>query len=283
MTRYAYVHRIYGQPHLPTVGNDPIPSEKPTYPIRFLVQGCPPVYTHAPTPTPNPQIHAGSVNGPPSPSKISTRMEEGTSVLFEQHCNSEGEEELSEVEADVVFQFQKLAMGRDKETDNQEDLGEGLDVDTESDQEGSDYTSDYIPTSIQGSHGHARVSNLSKTFMHKKGTKDISEGRKRNKTILSYEFCPLPHCPSILRLLTKHFCQHPLLPERHGEPRTSDLIYRDAVLETYLYCKNNHLCEVWAYLWTNWYAPDKWKLWAQSAHPHAIPQKRMAMVVEAMW
>src|SRR5258708_19043869 len=53
--------------------------------------------------------------------------------------------------------------------------------------------------------------------------------------------------------------------------------------EMYLHCSNNHLREVWGYLWTNWYTPDKWKLWARSAHPHAIPQKRTTMVVEAMW
>ena len=29
--------------------------------------------------------------------------------------------------------------------------------------------------------------------------------------------------------------------------------------------------------------PDKWKLWAQSAYPYAIPWKQTTMVVEAMW
>ena len=51
----------------------------------------------------------------------------------------------------------------------------------------------------------------------------------------------------------------------------------------YRHCKNNNLRDVWAYLWTNWYAPAKWGLWARSAYPKAIPRKRTTMVVEAMW
>ena len=151
------------------------------------------------------------MNGPLSLSEISTEMEEGPSVPFEWHCDSEGEDELSAVGADVVFQIWKLGMACDKEMDNQRDLGEDLDGDIESDQEGSDDRSDYTPTNIQGSHGHAGASNSSETFMHKKGAKDISEEHRKKNTILAYKFCPLLHCLSILCLLTKPFCQH-LLP-----------------------------------------------------------------------
>ena len=210
-------------------------------------------------------------------------MEEGPSVSFEQHRDGEDEEELSEVDADVVFQveeleMEELEMERDEKTGDQEDLGEDWEVDNESDQEGSDYGSDYIPTKIQGSHGragvsrrHTRASNSSKTFMRKQGTKDSFEGGRQKNRNLAYEFCPPAHRRSILRLLTKHFCLHPLLPERHGQPRTSYQTHRDSVHEMYLHCKNNHLREVWAYLWTNWYSPNKWKLWARSAYPNAIP------------
>ncbi|KAI0665773.1 hypothetical protein C8Q78DRAFT_1198967, partial [Trametes maxima] len=51
----------------------------------------------------------------------------------------------------------------------------------------------------------------------------------------------------------------------------------------YLHCERNNLCEVWAYLWNSWYAPDRWKLWARSAYEQAIPRKRTTMVVEALW
>ena len=215
-------------------------------------------------------------------------MEEGPSVPIEQPWDSEGEAEICEVETDVLFQAEDLAMERDEETkDENEDSGE--DSDTDADEDDDDRNEpNYIPNSIRGSRGHASVSrkhagvsNSSGTFMRK--TKDSCERGKQKKRHLAYEFCPLPHRPSILRLLTKHFCQHPLLPERHGQPRTAEHIHRDSVYEMYLHCKNNHLREVWAYLWTNWYTPDKWKLWARSAHPHAIPRKRTTMVVEAMW
>ena len=40
----------------------------------------------------------------------STRVEEGTSFTFEQPWDSEGEEELSNVEADMLVQVANLAM-----------------------------------------------------------------------------------------------------------------------------------------------------------------------------
>ena len=79
------------------------------------------------------------MNGPPSPTEISTRMDEGPPVPFEQHWDIAGEDELSEVEADMIFQAQKLAVERDAGTDDQEDLSEDSDVDYERDQESSDY------------------------------------------------------------------------------------------------------------------------------------------------
>ena len=98
-----------------------------------------------------------------------------------------------------------------------------------------------------------------------------------------YQFCPPPHRVTILRLFGKHASQHPLLPERHGQPRTSELIYRDAVQEMYQHCEANRLCEVWAYLWQSWYSPSKWKLWARSANGTSIPVHRTTMMVESLW
>ncbi|KIJ52335.1 hypothetical protein M422DRAFT_83352, partial [Sphaerobolus stellatus SS14] len=98
-----------------------------------------------------------------------------------------------------------------------------------------------------------------------------------------YLFCPAEHRLSILRLFTKHHAQHPLLPERHGQTRTAEQIYEDAVLEMYTHCTRNRLTEVWAYMWNCWYSPTKWLLWARSAYPTAIPRKRTTMIVEAVW
>lgn len=98
-----------------------------------------------------------------------------------------------------------------------------------------------------------------------------------------YVFCLLPHRVTILRLFAKHASQHSLLPERHGEHRTAEHIRRDAVTEMYHHCERNHLCEVWAYLWNNWYAPNRWPLWARSSHEMSVPRHRTTMMVEALW
>lgn len=99
----------------------------------------------------------------------------------------------------------------------------------------------------------------------------------------SYQFCPPTHRVAILRLFAKHACQHPLLPDRHGRPRSSHDIRRDAVAEIYWHCHRNNLTEVWAYLWNNWYARDRWSLWARSSHPTCISNHRTTMMVEALW
>ncbi|KIJ47713.1 hypothetical protein M422DRAFT_163578, partial [Sphaerobolus stellatus SS14] len=99
----------------------------------------------------------------------------------------------------------------------------------------------------------------------------------------SYVFCPAPHRLPILHLFAKHHVLHPNLPERHTSSCTATEIHTDAVLEMYTHCKRNNLLEVWAYMWNCWYCTPKWKLWARSAYPGAIPRKRTTMIVEALW
>ncbi|KAI0676271.1 hypothetical protein C8Q78DRAFT_1073099 [Trametes maxima] len=111
---------------------------------------------------------------------------------------------------------------------------------------------------------------------------DPSETGGRSKRP-NYQFCPAAHRLPLLRLYTKHACQHTLLPERHGQPRSAADIHRDAVSEMYNHCKRNNLNEVWAYMWNSWYKPDRWKLWARSAYAQSIPRKRTTMIVEALW
>ncbi|KAI0824106.1 hypothetical protein BC628DRAFT_1379831 [Trametes gibbosa] len=73
-------------------------------------------------------------------------------------------------------------------------------------------------------------------------------------------FCPIEHRIRLIRIWSKHACQHSL---RH--------------------CKTNNLTEVWAYLWNSWYRKDRWKLWARSAYEASIPRKRTTMIVESLW
>ncbi len=100
-----------------------------------------------------------------------------------------------------------------------------------------------------------------------------------------YIFCPAPHRKQLLKLITKHFCLHPLFPEpdSNNQPHTSVSIRHNAVYEMYVFCHVRGLTEVWGYLWTSWYAPQKWKLWARSLEPDRISRLRTTMTVEKHW
>ena len=64
-----------------------------------------------------------------SPPEDLIRMEDGSSVPIEQYWDSEGEDEINEVEVDILFKAQELAMERDKATeDENEDSGEDSDI-----------------------------------------------------------------------------------------------------------------------------------------------------------
>jgi hypothetical protein len=97
----------------------------------------------------------------------------------------------------------------------------------------------------------------------------------------TYVFCPAPHRKTILHLFTKHFCQHPLFPERDGAQSAAE-IHTNAVMEMYLFCRQRGLREVWGYLWSSWYAPKMWKLWSRSSSPF-VSCLRTTMNVENFW
>ena len=138
---------------------------------------------------------------------------------------------------------------------------------------------DYTPDSM--------ASTLAQGYDDTPAKPDASEPTppqpKRRKKKDDYAFCPAPHRLSLLRLFAKHASQHSLLPERHGQPRTKEQIREDAIREMYNHCHMNRLCEVWAYLWNNWYSKDKWHLWARSANANSIPVHRTTMIVESLW
>lgn len=110
----------------------------------------------------------------------------------------------------------------------------------------------------------------------------FEEGETKSKDP-NYVFCPAPHRPKVLQLFTEHYCRHPIFLSRHdGLPHTAAQIREKAVQEMYLHCKRNSLAEVWAYMWTNWYAPKKWVLWARSSSAH-LSRLRTTMTVENHW
>ncbi|KAF5330152.1 hypothetical protein D9611_010589 [Ephemerocybe angulata] len=111
----------------------------------------------------------------------------------------------------------------------------------------------------------------------------FEDGEKSVPRSANYTFCPAPHRRQLLRLFTSHFCQHPLFYERHEQEKwTSTKIRTNAVKEMYQFCETRGLREVWAYLWSSWYSPDRWKLWARSTSP-LLSRLRTTMGVENFW
>ncbi|KAJ7195621.1 hypothetical protein GGX14DRAFT_537218 [Mycena pura] len=51
----------------------------------------------------------------------------------------------------------------------------------------------------------------------------------------------------------------------------------------YMFCYQRGLREVWGYMWTAWYCPEKYKLWARSTQPDRIGHWRTTMAVENFW
>ena len=181
-------------------------------------------------------------------------------------------EEFHEMLREAEEQLKGMQCG-----DNEEGYPNDSDFDEESSTSEEDSEDDFIPTSRK------RVQQHTKTAKAKPKLKPKPKETVPELSSTEYVFCPPAHRLAIIRLFSKHFCQHSLLPERHGQTRTADEIYRDAVIEMYLHCQRNHLRDVWAYAWVNWYQPKMWPLWARSSYPLAIPRKRTTMLVESLW
>jgi hypothetical protein len=109
----------------------------------------------------------------------------------------------------------------------------------------------------------------------------VEEGKKTIHDP-NYIFCPAQHRKGVLKLFVKHFNHHPLLPDPTGT-KTSKEIRTVAVWEMYSYCFQLGLAEVWAYMWTSWYCPKMWGLWARSTSPIYLSRLRTTMTVENFW
>ncbi|KAJ7181950.1 hypothetical protein C8R46DRAFT_818468, partial [Mycena filopes] len=57
----------------------------------------------------------------------------------------------------------------------------------------------------------------------------------------------------------------------------------DAVWEMYQFCFQRGLREVWAYMWTPWYCPTKFRLWVRSSEPSFTGRWCTTMSVENFW
>ena len=91
-------------------------------------------------------------------------------------------------------------------------------------------------------------------------------------------FCPAEHRETIIVLMERHFCAHPLIP---GSSFASpEGIKAWAVKQMYEFCVLYDLPNLWAYLWENWYRRGRWELWARSANPKEVPRLKTTMLVE---
>lgn len=97
-----------------------------------------------------------------------------------------------------------------------------------------------------------------------------------------YVFCPAPHRHQLLQMFTKHFCMHPAFPEEKVGFMTAKEIRDEAVWAMYRFCRQRELREVWGYMWTQWYSPKKWQLWARSTSTY-VSRLRTTMSVENHW
>ena len=55
------------------------------------------------------------------------------------------------------------------------------------------------------------------------------------------------------------------------------------VVEMYHFCKQRGLSEVWAYMWSSWYSPQMWKLWAQSSDGCILSHLQTTIMGENHW
>ena len=91
-------------------------------------------------------------------------------------------------------------------------------------------------------------------------------------------FCPALYRDSIITMMERHYCAHPLIPG-YGPPDATG-IKRWAVQQMYNFCVKHELPEVWAYLWENWYRRGRWELWARCEHD-LIPILKTTMILES--
>ena len=98
-----------------------------------------------------------------------------------------------------------------------------------------------------------------------------------------YTFCPAPHRRQILHLIASHFCRHSIFLEPDQvQSATKESIRQHAVYEMYKFCEARGLREVWGYMWTQWYSPQQWALWARSTSFY-LSRLRTTMGVENFW
>ncbi|KAN0136763.1 hypothetical protein V8E53_005533, partial [Lactarius tabidus] len=102
-------------------------------------------------------------------------------------------------------------------------------------------------------------------------------------TTRRHTFCPLEHCDTVVDMMERHFCVHPLIP-RYSAPMPEG-IKAWAVKQLYEFCVLHNLPNLWAYLWENWYRCRRWELWVRSGNPREIPCLKLlsSLTITCSW
>ena len=75
----------------------------------------------------------------------------------------------------------------------------------------------------------------------------------------------------MLARFSRHYNEHPTIPDQNGAYRTPGTIHSESASELYRLYKAKDYFRLWAYMFVNWYAPERWELWVQSVNPKEIP------------
>lgn len=87
----------------------------------------------------------------------------------------------------------------------------------------------------------------------------------------------------VLAMFSRHLNMHTMIPDQNGTYRSAEQIHFDCTDELYTWCHSRNYFRLWAYMFVNWYAPEKWKLWARSSSPNGISVLKTTMIVESHW
>jgi len=114
----------------------------------------------------------------------------------------------------------------------------------------------------------------------KENVKASLQDREIEDKATSHTFCSEEFHQGIMDMVECHYHAHPLIPGHHHPSHEG--VQEWAVRRMYQFCIKYDLCEVWAYLWENWYRKGRWELWACSKHDE-IPVLKTTMILESQY
>lgn len=88
---------------------------------------------------------------------------------------------------------------------------------------------------------------------------------------------------TVLQIFSRHYNMHSMIPDKNGTTRSATQIHLDCINEIYMWCYSRNYFRLWAYLYTNWYCPEQWRLWSRSSNSNSLPILKTTMIIESHW